>query len=406
MRPGVVCGGSANHSFADPRDDPTILDVVYKVTSDKATVDVRVLAFEDGERSFWKVVRPETFVKDADGNETAQNVGDGIAANAEHTLSWKVSSDWKTDLAKVKFEILTREDGVLPLDLITIPSVNGDPEITCSYNAQTDADVMNAMYWYYADGADDLALDNGYLKTASGEELVNRANLGNKPACVRYVAEKMGYLALTGTLLDFARTATLGSASADGWVVYYADVAVAGETPVGVAAGVAETLDAGTCNRIRTNLAKTLAADADAQTALAAAKSIEVTGPDGSIALVAELGIAPAFGGVDAAGVAHVTYAMPSVRIMSFDPATGRLGIKVEPGAGNAIVDELATGYVHVYGTARLGEAMRCISQVGFDLTPYLKAETKGEATLRIALGAHAFFKVKIELASKEEEEQ
>lgn len=189
-------------------NNPTVMDVVYKVTSDKPTVDVRALAFEDGERSFWKVVRPETFVKDADGNETAQNIGDGIAANVEHTLSWKVSSDWKTDLAKVKFEILTREDGVLPLDLITIPSVNGNPEITCSYNAQTDDDVLNAMYWYYADGADDLVLDDGYLKTAGGEDLVNRATLGNKPACVRYIAEKMGYVALTGALLDFARTAT------------------------------------------------------------------------------------------------------------------------------------------------------------------------------------------------------
>ncbi len=117
-------------------NDPTILDVDYIVCSGQPTVDVRALAFEDGERSFWKVVRPETFVKDTDGNETAPNIGDGIAANVEHTLSWKVSSDWKTDLAKVKFEILTREDGVLPLDLITIPAVNGrSPEVTCSYNA-------------------------------------------------------------------------------------------------------------------------------------------------------------------------------------------------------------------------------------------------------------------------------
>ena len=82
--------------------DPTVLDVVYKVTSDKATVNVRALAFEDGERSFWKVVRPETFI---DG--TAANIGDNIAANVEHSLAWKVSSDWDTDLAKVKFEILT-----------------------------------------------------------------------------------------------------------------------------------------------------------------------------------------------------------------------------------------------------------------------------------------------------------
>ena len=92
-------------------NDPTVLDVVYRVTSDKSTVNVRALAFEDGERSFWKVVRPETFI---DG--TAANIGDNIAANVNHTLSWKVSSDWATDLAKVKFEILTSDMGQLPLD--------------------------------------------------------------------------------------------------------------------------------------------------------------------------------------------------------------------------------------------------------------------------------------------------
>ena len=53
-------------------NDSTILDVVYKVVSANPTVNVRALAFEDGERSFWKVVRPETFVKDVDGNETAR----------------------------------------------------------------------------------------------------------------------------------------------------------------------------------------------------------------------------------------------------------------------------------------------------------------------------------------------
>ena len=39
-------------------NDPTIMDVVYKVTSSKPTVKGRALAFENGERSFAKVVRP------------------------------------------------------------------------------------------------------------------------------------------------------------------------------------------------------------------------------------------------------------------------------------------------------------------------------------------------------------
>ena len=89
--------------------DPTVMDVQYRVYSSSDTVNVRALAFEDGERSFWKVVRATTFVKDPDGNETACNIGDGITANVPHKLAWKVSADWKTDLAKVKFEVLCSE---------------------------------------------------------------------------------------------------------------------------------------------------------------------------------------------------------------------------------------------------------------------------------------------------------
>ncbi len=45
---------------------------------------------------------------------------------------------------------------------------------------------------------------------------------------------------------------------------------------------------------------------------------------------------------------------------------------------------------------------MRYISQVGFDLTPYLKSETKGEGTINVMLGTHTFLKIKIESAPKE----
>ena len=51
--------------------DPTVMDVQYRVDSSSDTANVRALAFEDGERSFWKAVRATTFVKDPDGNETA-----------------------------------------------------------------------------------------------------------------------------------------------------------------------------------------------------------------------------------------------------------------------------------------------------------------------------------------------
>ena len=37
---------------------------------------------------------------------------------------------------------------------------------------------------------------------------------------------------------------------------------------------------------------------------------------------------------------------------------------------------------------------MKLIEQVGFDMTPYLKEETKGEGTLTVTLGTHTFLKV------------
>lgn len=184
-------------------NDPTVLDVVYRVTSDKPTVNVRALAFEDGERSFWKVVRPETFI---DG--TAANIGDNIAANVEHTLSWKVSSDWATDLAKVKFEVLTSEQGQLPLDLITIPATAKTPEVTVSYNSPSSTDVFNALLWYYANNENDLRIDDGYLYCGN-ELLSNRTAVdGNMASAVNYCFGKMGYEGLSGTILSFARTAT------------------------------------------------------------------------------------------------------------------------------------------------------------------------------------------------------
>ena len=108
------------------------------------------------------------------------------------------------------------------------------------------------------------------------------------------------------------------------------------------------------------------------------------------------MGIAPAVGTVDGNDVLNVTYSMPTISITSFDSTSGVIGIKVVPGTGNAIVSTVATGYVHVYGSAKLGEAMQRLETLKFDLTPYLKTETKGEATLTVDLGTHSFLKVMV----------
>ena len=195
--------------------DPTVMDVQYRVYSSSDKVNVRALAFEDGERSFWKVVRATTFVKDPDGNETACNIGDGITANVPHKLAWKVSADWKTDLAKVKFEVLCSEQAQLPLKLQTIPATAKNPAMVIGYGSQTDADIFNALLWYYADGDRQLVNDNGYVRASGvicvgGTRWVDRTSIsGERMDILKWLYAKMGYEPLIGgNLMDYVRKAT------------------------------------------------------------------------------------------------------------------------------------------------------------------------------------------------------
>lgn len=202
-------------SAAVRESDPTVLDVVYKVTSAKPTVKVRALAFEDGVRSFANVTRPETFI---DG--TAANIGDAVAANVEHTLSWKVSSDFKTDLAKMKFEVFAVEDGILPLELTTIPANGTNKAMELSWNLLTEAQVFDALLWLYADGDSGLTLENGALKNGNNT-LANGMTISLdgwyfRYDAIPYVFSKMDFSALSGDALNYANDMTRLGLSPDG----------------------------------------------------------------------------------------------------------------------------------------------------------------------------------------------
>ena len=142
------------------RSGTTFMDVVYRVNDqDDATVKVRALAFINGIRSFTNVLRPVTF---AEG--TAAKLGDAIPTNVNHTLTWDVSADWNIDLGQVKFEILCRDGrGLLAFDWITIPAAGGQPALKISKDSPSNAEVLNALFWHYADRNPALTLTNGLL---------------------------------------------------------------------------------------------------------------------------------------------------------------------------------------------------------------------------------------------------
>ena len=199
--------------------DKTIMDISYAVlSSSKTNVDVRALAFQDGERSFWKVIRPKTFVADRDGQETAGNIGDGVPANTALNLSWKVPDDWDADLAKVKFEILVSDMAQLPMKTLTIPATEKNPAMTIACNPQSDEDIFNALLWHWADGATNLLNNNGYVdldypypnqEDTTNIRIVDRATIVNRSEALRYLYRKMGWEPLEGgNLMDYVRRMT------------------------------------------------------------------------------------------------------------------------------------------------------------------------------------------------------
>ena len=209
-------------------------------------------------------------------------------------------------------------------------------------------------------------------------------------------------------LQDLGSATAVYSFETENGVTTYSAVVKTGDVPV---VCDDETLTAGAKEQIRDNTELLFKGKTDADSLaikekFESAKKIAVVGAGaakGNIAIIADMGIAPAIGEVDETGTLKLTYAQPTLRITSFDALTGAVRFKVTPGEGNKIVSEIATGYIHVYGTNMLGDPMKYISQVGFDLTPYLKSDTQGEGVLNITLGTHTFLKVKIESGVKSE---
>ena len=181
-------------------NDPTIMDVDYIVSSKKPKVKTRVLAYQDATKSFAKVVRPETFTA-----ETRAFVGDDVTANETHRISWHVAADWNMDLATVAFEVLAREDELVPLELATVPATASHAAITYSWNGLTAEQILGALYWLYADGDPGLTLQNGYLK-ANGVTLASGNALSNAAKATEYVLGKMGYGVLSGDDLAYVNS--------------------------------------------------------------------------------------------------------------------------------------------------------------------------------------------------------
>ena len=188
---------------------PKTMSVTYTIHSEvKQMAKVYVLAFEDGVRSFAKVVPVKTAT--ADSPSSIPN-GREVATNTPHTFIWNVPADWDTDLSKVMVEILVQEGELLPLELITIPGDATTPTMTITRNALPQNELFNALLWCYASGDTSLTNTNGVLKV-NGTQIANGSSLSSTgaqaTALLNYLYGKMGYKVLSGDDLTYAEEMT------------------------------------------------------------------------------------------------------------------------------------------------------------------------------------------------------
>jgi hypothetical protein len=138
------------------------------------------------------------------------NVGDNVAPNEEHTISWRVSSDWQTKLAKVKFEVLAMEGDLVPLELMTIPESDQYGKMKISWNALSDAQLFDALLWLTASKDPALSFSSGVLR-ANGTNVAQNTGFGNntqREFAAAYIFGKMGYQHLIGAQLTYANQET------------------------------------------------------------------------------------------------------------------------------------------------------------------------------------------------------
>jgi len=401
--------------------------------SAKLTYDPQVLVVTKCEAGTLKALMAEDFVTtDTNGvvsvaifGSTKENVASGSGTIANVTFAVRAGTEGLYSDVTVTDVELGEKTGVKDVTVGNpLTTVNGMVRVFGSSAAVTRLENAETVVAETALGS--LVLKSGDAIQASGDQtkaIVVAGGVTSEAAAIPVAAPVNGWASgqysllsttsadLTLALADLPAETTVvySNAVVAGVTTYYATLTIAGEIAVEPDGDIGETLTAEAMNQIRGNAQATFAGKGDsdslAKKALyESAKKIKISGPTGQVSLIADMGISPAFPpALDATGTLCLAYEQPKLELTSFDAQTGAVRFKVTPGTGNQIVSEIATGYIHVYGTSNLGEKMKYISSVGFDLTPYLKADSKGEGVLNVTLGSHTFLKVKVENASKKE---
>ncbi len=185
---------------------------------------------------------------------------------------------------------------------------------------------------------------------------------------------------LNFTIVDAPKEATIECVEEDGMMLYSVAAVAEGALPITTEAEMALTANEQTALR-------------QLVSATSGATEIKAVGSQEAIEMSLDLGIEPEV--VTEDGVATATFGLPTIEIISFDVAMGKVTAKIVPPEGASLGRvKPATGIIHLYGTDSLSTAMQEIETAEVDLEPYLKDGTKGEFAITVQFGTKTFFRV------------
>ena len=182
------------------RTGTNILDLDFEILdSDDTTATVGILAYAEGTR-----IVPQAWT---DG--TQSKIGNPIATNQVHRVSWDVKQDWSTNTGIIKFEILCQDARrTKPVDLhfLTLPLSDGN--LTISRSPLTDSDYQNFFKYQVGIGSNEVAWNAVANEWTDGNSTTYMNSSNQVTVDGRtYLMSKLGYRYATSTELIKAREA-------------------------------------------------------------------------------------------------------------------------------------------------------------------------------------------------------
>ena len=175
------------------RAGTNILDIDFEILdSDDDTATAGIIASVDGNfDDLTKLIVPSSL---AEGTEN--KIGQPVATNQTHRVSWYVKGDWSELTGNLKIGLLARDarrNKPVDLHFLELPFSGG--ELTISRSPLKDSDISNFLLFELGRGSTSLSIQYGKIKDANGNTLAEQSgnSIISTQAGRDYFMDALGY---------------------------------------------------------------------------------------------------------------------------------------------------------------------------------------------------------------------